>query len=268
MIVSNRSEDGRDNSVPVVEHRVEEEVVFPLLRGRDVHKWSASPGCAVILPHSADNPVSPIPFHKLGKGTQGFLGSFKEKLQSRKKFRNFDPSGKEWHGLYSVLSATFSPYKVVWKEMAKGSICSVISTYQLANVSDKKVIIPDHKLMLIPCENLKEAHYIAAILNSSLSRYIVCSFAISTGISTHILEKLPIQRYKASIPLHNILAQLSQNCHIATAKGDMETVAALETNIDQVVAKLWGITDYELKSIQDALKEIEKPKRKSNRRSR
>ena len=38
--------------------------------------------------------------------------------------------------------------------------------------------------------------------------------------------------------------------------GDTDTVATLEAEIDEAVARLWGITDDELKAIQDALREV------------
>jgi len=38
--------------------------------------------------------------------------------------------------------------------------------------------------------------------------------------------------------------------------GDTDTVVALEAEIDRDAARLWGITDDELKAIQDALREV------------
>jgi hypothetical protein len=260
VLVRNRSHDGdEDERVPTVERRVESDYVFPLLRGRDVGKWFASASGAVVLPHDPANPVDPIPFNQLGKKVQGFLFEFKEKLQNRKKFRNFDPSGTNWHGLYSVLAATFSPYKVVWKEMASGSVASVVSASSIASGASKTVVIPDHKLMIIPAKTLKEAHFMAAVLNSSIARYIVLSFAISTGISTHILDKLPIPRFDDADRLHRILARLSVCCHKYVKDGDERKAHKAETMIDQSVAKLWGISREQLKTLVETLQQVGNP---------
>jgi N-6 DNA Methylase len=258
VFVRNRAHDGdEDERVPIVERFIEHDHLFPLLRGRDVGKWFATPSGAVVLPHDAHDPVEPIPFSQLGQKTQDFLTTFREKLSGRKKFRNFDPGGENWYGLYSVLQATFAPYKVVWKEMARGSVASVVSSFGVQPGSDQKVVIPDHKLMIIPAVSSQEAHFIAAILNSSVARYIVVSFAISTGISTHILEKLPIPKFDVTNPLHTHLAELSSNCHRSASKADEVNLREAEIAIDNAVGKLWGMTTDELITIQTTLREFE-----------
>jgi len=47
----------------------------------------------------------------------------------------------------------------------------------------------------------------------------------------------------------------------AAASGGMEQVSAREAEINKVAAKLWGITDDELKVIQEVLTETDKSKR-------
>ena len=257
VLVRNRADDGDDDrDVPVVERRVESEHVFPLLRGRDVGKWFASPSSAIVLPHDPDHPVEPIPFNNLGNKTQDFLLEFKEKLRRRKKFRNFDPSGKNWHGLYSVLTATFAPCKVVWKEMASGSVASVVSAQSIKPGAAEKVVIPDHKLMIIPAATMKEAHFIAAILNSAVARYIVLSSAISTGISTHILDKLPIPRFDQNNPLHRDLANLSAECHRLIARDQASDLKQKEESIDATVGKLWNISRNQLQTILETVEQV------------
>ena len=257
-LIRNRADDGdEDQRVPTVEHFVENDHIFPLLRGRDVGKWTASASGAIVLPHEPEDPVEPIPFGKLGKDTQDFLTKFKSKLIARKKFRNFDPRAKNWHGLYSVLQATFAPYKVVWKEMARGSVASVVSRSSVTPEADPKVVVPDHKLMIIPAADLQEAHFMAAVLNSTVARYIVLSFAISTGISTHILEKLPIPRFSDANPLHRQLAQLSMDCHRLAPQGDEKSIDEAERKIDKAVAELWSISVDELKTVQATLEEFQ-----------
>jgi hypothetical protein len=257
VVVRNRAHDGdEDERVPTIERAVEREYVFPLLRGREVSKWSASPSGAIVLPHDSNDPVEPIPFRKLGKKVQAFLFAFEEKLRSRRRFRNFDPTGENWHGLYSVLPAAFALYKVVWKEMANGSVASVVSTGAIAPGAPARVIIPDHKLMIIPAKTMPEAHFIAAILNSTIARYIVLSFAISTGISTHILDKLPIPRFQEADSLHTELAQLSMDCHSAATVGDERKISHAEEQIDISVARLWRTTRAQLKTIRDTVQQV------------
>jgi hypothetical protein len=46
------------------------------------------------------------------------MRNFEEPLRARRPFRNFDPSGEQWLGLYSVTTAALSEHKVVVREIA------------------------------------------------------------------------------------------------------------------------------------------------------
>jgi hypothetical protein len=141
----NRPQDGDDRQQPAVEQGVEPDYIYPLLRGQDVARWNAEAASFVLIPHDEMNPTDTVPFSSLPPKTKEFLASHQEKLKGRKKFRNFDPSGSQWHGLYSVLNATFMPHKVVFREMAEGSIAATVSSQRLPT-GERKIVIPDHKL--------------------------------------------------------------------------------------------------------------------------
>lgn len=116
ILVTNLAREGRNEEVGVETQAIESQFLYPLLRGADVQPFKASPKSYVVVPHSEESPTAPIPFSRLPKRTRTFLATFEAVLSARRKFRNFDPSAGDWHGLYSVLPATFSPYKVVWRE--------------------------------------------------------------------------------------------------------------------------------------------------------
>ena len=73
-----------------------------------------------------------------------------------------------------------------------------------------------------------------------------------------------MQKYDPAKPIHRTLAQTSEECHRAAAKGGGAEVLLLERKVDSAVAKLWGITDDELKAIQEALVETRSSKRAKN----
>jgi len=102
-----------------------------------------------------------------------------------------------------------------------------------------------------------EAHYVCALLNSSMVQLAVISHAVSTQISTHVTEHIGIQAFDKEIPTHRRLAQLSQACHAAPIRGAAKPIALLEAQVDGPAAGLWGITDDEVKAIQKALAENE-----------
>ena len=56
--------------------------------------------------------------------------------------------------------------------------------------------------------------------------------------------------------MHMHVCSLAEKCHKAATEEDSDTVAELEAEIDLAAAKVWGITDDELRAIQDALAEM------------
>jgi hypothetical protein len=84
--------------------------------------------------------------------------------------------------------------------------------------------------------------------------------------SPHVLNHSAAPEFNPNNALHIHIANLSERCHDAAARGDEDTVVALESEIDKSAVQLWGITDDELKAIQDALMEMAKPKRGSSKK--
>ncbi len=166
-----------------------------------------------FVPHSQSNPASPIAFSKLPKLTREFLAAFRSILSTRKKFRNFDPSGSGWHGLYSVLNATFSSHKVVWREMATGSgvIAAARSGQRRFLMENRKSSCQITSLQSSPARRLKEADFIAGFLNSDTTNLIVRSYALATGISTHILDRVAVPRFSPVNTLHREMSNLARN---------------------------------------------------------
>ena len=250
---ANRPSDGDDEGVVRVEQAIEDTYAFPLLRGKDVKRWAATPSIYILLPHTQHDAANAVELADLPKKTREYFVKFKDKLSSRKKFRNFDPSGKIFYGLYSVLAATFAPFKVVWREMAGGAIAAVVASAMLPSGTEK-IVIPDHKLFIIPCKSRAEADFVAGMFNSTLSTYLIRSYAISTGISAHVLERLPIPEYDDTNSVHSQISQSAKECGDLVAKG--LSVEDAEAKLDKLVGKLLRVTEAELAVIQEALDEI------------
>ncbi len=56
--------------------------------------------------------------------------------------------------------------------------------------------------------------------------------------------------------IHTHLAALSQQAHQLAAADDEAGLAAVEAQVDEVAAGLWGITDTELQEIRRSLEEL------------
>jgi len=95
------------------------------------------------------------------------------------------------------------------------------------------------------------------MLNNSITRFIIKSY-VSLHPSPHIVDYLNVKKWDSDDKAAVVLSQLSKQCHAAAADEDGKRIAALEAEIDKAAAKLWGITEDELKAIQEALAETGK----------
>ncbi|MFH0765931.1 MAG: N-6 DNA methylase [Calditrichota bacterium] len=246
--------------VKQVQAVIEPDLVYPLLRGRDVRRWHAEPSAYIILAQDPQTrkgiPESEMKrrWHKTFAYLKQFEGDPKKPergtLRGRSVYRKYFKPTDPFYSMYGVGPYTMAKWKVVWREQS--------SFFQAAFASpgSNGTVLPDHKLMLVSCLNRQEANFIMGLLNSSSSQLAICSYIISTSTSTHVLENIYVPKFNNNHSEHLKLAQLSRQCHIAAAKGDTGAVAAIEAEINRLAANIWGITDDELRAIQDALLEM------------
>jgi hypothetical protein len=74
--------------------------------------------------------------------------------------------------------------------------------------------------------------------------------------SMHILEHIRIPRFDPGNPVHGRLAELSKEAHAAAARGDAQGLRAIEAEIDQQAAQVWGLSAAELRAVQESLMEL------------
>jgi len=110
--------------------------------------------------------------------------------------------------------------------------------------------------MLVPCDSDDEAHFICAALSSCGSAYIVASYALQTSTTTHVLNHVPVPRFDGASRLHRMLSDASRTAHQAARAGDQDEVAGKGAEIDGLAQGLWGLSNAELKNIQDSLADL------------
>jgi hypothetical protein len=236
-------------TIRAVQTEIEPELVFPLLRGRDVERWKATPSAWQIV---AQDPKTRKGYEskwmdKNCPKTREYFLSFEKELRERSAFKKYQEENALW-SQYNVGPYTFAPYKVVWKEQSSELQCAVLSSF------DGKVIVPDHKLMLVAFDDETEAHYVCGILNSTPAQFVVASYTISIQLGPHLLENIKIPKYNPKNETHKELARLSKQCHEKVAAGI--SVTDLEEQIDELGAELWVLSKEELKDIKESLEEM------------
>jgi SAM-dependent methyltransferase len=246
--------EGAKVKVDEVTEPIEPDLLYPLLRGRDVQRWKAEPSAYIIMPHTIEtewNAIAEGELQKFFPRTYGYLWRFRDTLLERRS--GWYQKAKDrlpFYIMFAIGTYTFAPWKVVWRYIASDFIVAV------ARPRDGKLVVPDHRLMLVDCLDENEAHYLCATLNSSPIRLAVRGFFVETQIAPHVIERLRIPRFDPENPVHLHLAELSMQAHEAAKIGDEMRLREIEAEIDRWAAKLWGLSDSELLEIQQSLREL------------
>ena len=247
----------RNIKVEHVHAAIEPDLVYPLLRGKDVKRWRAEPLVHIILTQDPKTRkgIPEAEMRRRWPKTYAYLKQFEgnaEKpesgtLRGRQGYDKYFKPSDPFYSMYNVGPYTMTEWKIVWREQS--------SPFQAAFVGlgAQRPILPDHKLMLVACESRPEADFLLGMLNSSPSLLVIRSYVLSTSTSTHVLRNVAVPRFKESDGDHTRLAKLSRRCHDMAERKDEGALTEVEAEIDEMAAQIWGITDAELKAIQGTL---------------
>ncbi len=265
--------EGAKRKVEAATVELEPDLLYPLLRGRDVQRWLAKPSLHILMmqdPKTRRGIDERIVQQRWPK-TWAYLKRFEKPLRERSGFKRYftrkDKRGQivetgPFYSMFNVGDYTFAPWKVVWTRVGNDVTGAVVSTHKVAGW--EKPVVPAETAVLVAFDSPVEAHYFCAMLNSSPWRYIIISTAVhGTGgfASPNVLHKARIPKFRASEECRNI-GKLSQRAHELAPRaynGDETAQAELcrvEEEIDQAAAQLWGLSDEELAEIKRSLEEL------------
>lgn len=230
--------------IPEVKCYLEPKYLYPLVRGKDINKWSYKCPYDIIVPYES-NMKTVLSKEKLKEKSENLYRYFYD--QSFNKYsaeflnilvnrgtykKHYANVSVPEYVLYNIGEYTSAPYKVIWKALAsKGMEACVISKYQ------GKLIIPDHNNIMVPFEDEREAHYLCSILNAKIVGRFIDSY-ISWFKSSHILENINIPRYNEKNKIHNALSDLSIQAHSYVSTNNKKKVSEIENQIENLVVKL------------------------------
>jgi hypothetical protein len=221
------------SSSPVVAAEVEKAAVYPLLRGADMRRWTAAPTKSILLLYSPDQPKKALPLdvvqRKLPRA-YAFVSRFREQLERRKEYHRWGRSGP-FYEVYRIGPYTFSPIKVAWQHTGYRKALNV----SVVDDRGRRPAIPDQKVILIPFDDVVEAHYVCAVLSSSVTAALLDRY-LGADASTHILNYVALRKFAPDDQDHRRLAALSVAAHQAAAAA--VDVTPFEKEIDKIVARL------------------------------
>lgn len=214
---------------------IEEECLYPVLRGQNFNKWRYEIELNQILLYDEttgkplDLPIANKRFPNAVKyfATKDYVPLLEKRAIYRKHLSQY-PN----YSCFDIGPYSFSEFKVVWKALASGMQSCVISRH------NKRLIIPDHNVMMIPLNDKSEAFYLAGILNSNLASIFVTSY-VEWFFSTHILEYFQIPKFNRMDRSHEQICDLSMKAHKET---DPILLSDLELELNDAVDKLFNFS--------------------------
>jgi len=239
--IANQPGMGRNAEVRRRVGRVESDLVYPLLRGRDVQRWLALPSGHIFAPYRQE---------EMGKGlgVEDFRDSFPNGYRWLRQFRpqltqrrilasyNWDIEGEDWCQIRSVDYMDGSPAVAV-NEMAQRPAAAVVVPGYDDKLGRTATTLVDHKLIFCAVGSEREAHYLAAMLNSEPVQNLLTSFHSAIGVAPTTLSRLPIPEFSNSAE-SNEIAGLARDAASAARADDPGRLAEVEDQINEKVLKM------------------------------
>ena len=262
LLIENLNDVGKIK-VKHVQAVIEPDLVYPLLRGRDVRRWHAAPSAHIILAQDPQTRKG-IPEAKMKlrwPKTYAYLKQFEGNrkkpkrgtLRGRSGYRNYFKPTDPFYSMYNVGPYTVQPIKVFWRQFIPHIEMALCLPFDDPSLG-RKVPLTQHVVTICSFQTIEEAFFFSACGNSS--PVVLLHSVSSTGKSFGqplILKTVSIPRFNPKDTIHSTLSDLSSQCHTARKNNRMEEILSLECEIDKLAAKIWGITDAELKAIRKEL---------------
>ncbi len=238
--------------VDSVDTVVEADLIYPLLRGRDVHRWVSKPSTHILLTQdpTTRSGIAQSEMKNRFRLSHEYLLKFESILRRRSGYvKYFDPKKDPFWTIYNVGEYSVSPYRVLFKELTDFFQCAVVE-------SSKKPAVADTKLRFIECGSSEEAHFLCGLLNSApavLFLYCTATWVQTADYQASDISRLALPRFAQSNKLHTQICRCSEECHKVVAQGNRSELEKFERKLDEAAAQLWGITKDELNGIEESL---------------
>jgi hypothetical protein len=239
--------------VEAVDTVIESDLVYPLLRGRDVHKWTSKPSTHILLTQDPETRTG-IAITKMKRDlgqTYEYLRRFESMLSKRPGYvKYFDPDKDPFWTIYNVGSYSVAPHRVLFKELTDFFQCAV------PEPGDHPAIA-DTKLRFIECDSSQEAHFLCGLLNSApavLYLYATATWVQTADYQASDIGRLSIPRFDRKDVLHKTISEISSKCHNHAQRGESDVVHDLEASLDDAVSRMWKLNKTELAAVHDALR--------------
>ncbi|MGE5416069.1 MAG: HsdM family class I SAM-dependent methyltransferase [Acidobacteriota bacterium] len=228
------------SKLPVIETIIEEELIFPLLKGKDVRRWQVVPSVGIILTQDVMTRKG-IPLLTMSRQyprTLKYLIGFEKELRNRAAYKRYFKDNDPFYSMFDVGEYTLARNKVVWQRFGSRIQAAVVESID-------KTIICQETHSMVACHSADEAWYLAGLLNSQPVEYAIKSYSMVGGksfASPHIFKYINFPSFDGGT---RQMAVAKAARKVAAGDGD-------ESLLNRKVAVLYDITGSELELLQAA----------------
>lgn len=276
LLIKNASVSGLKKKVKASEAIISQDLVYPLVRGRDVKRWLAErPENYMIVPTDSKGTTLPhsvlrVEYPQIYEYFFKFFGDlvnrggepYKSKLDPYriKKLPEAESEAPPFYWLFNA-EPSLARYKVIWKRIAGGITgkavnfaAAVIGSAKEPFLDSSKPIVLNDSLIMIPLDDENEAYYVCGIMNSSIVRSIIAAYTYELRMETHITQFVRVPKFNRKNGNHEKLAELSKTAHQLASQRRVEELRKVEKDIDTITTELYGLDEGEY---QDCVKALE-----------
>lgn len=223
--IVSRPDAGKKSIGSAKEAWVEPDLLYPLVKGAGDFE-----ACYLKLdsPHCDEKLFTFVPNTGIGKAeyeqaqvrmnspelseTKAWFKRYSKLLAERSTYRRqMRSSGAPDFAVYNVGAYSFSPWKVIWPEMASKFYAAVAGSAFVPVIGDRPYV-PDHKVYFAAFDNKEAAHYLCGLLNCSLVREWIESHNVSIQTGD-VFKHLKLPEFDPKDETHNMLAMLVEKAH-------------------------------------------------------
>ena len=233
--------------VDIVETVIEPDLVYPLVRWSDVSRYRALPSSHILLAQDAGTRrgIDQRTMQDRYPRTLAYLERFTELLTGRAAYRRYQQDAP-FYSMYNVGPYTVAPVKVVWRRMDKRINAAVLTEFD-DPLLGRRSVLPQETCVLIAADSLDEAHYLTAVLNSSIVDFLVTSHSVHGGkgfATPSMLDFIRLKRFDCHDDRHVELTQLSDRAHHYAAEG--QDTLETQRKISRTAGRLWDLDAEQL----------------------
>jgi N-6 DNA Methylase len=260
--------DAGKRKIDKIQTTLESARLNPLIRGRDVDRWTIKPENYVLMVQDPEK-RSPIPETTLKKElpkTYSYLLHFKQVLLQRgSRAVQSLMSSSEFYAMFAIGIETYAPYKVVWRRMGSDFRAAFCSTIEDEFLGDK-LVIPSDTVSFVPFADEKEAYFFLGLINSTPARAAIYSFSPpGRGLGApSMLRNLKIGKFdQADRTLRKTISDVSRKISksMGASKPDFAALNAWTNELNSLAIVYWKIPAQELVLLEDLVSKRERPKK-------